>query len=521
MIDPARIAVWNALLASIAEEMGVTLGLTSHSPNIRERRDYSCAVFAPDGTMVAQAAHIPVHLGAMPEAVRSVQRLAPWREGDIAIVNDPFLGGTHLPDISLVKPVFFRDELVGFLSNRAHHADVGGMSPGSMPLSDEIYQEGVIIPPLRLYDAGRRNQELFALILRNVRTPGEREGDFDAQLAGLSTGEARLLALCERYGPSEVVRNMATLQDYTERLTRAVLRDLPDGGYEAEDVLETPHGDVAIHLEITVRGDEATFDFSGTAPQVAAPVNAVGAVTRSAVVYCIRCLLNAEAPSNQGIFRPLRFVLPEGSVVNASPPAAVSAGNVETSQRITDVVLAALARAIPARIPAASAGTMSNFTFGGRRADGSPFAYYETIPGGAGAGPVHDGTSGIQTHMTNTGNTPVEALERDHPIRVRRFELRDGSGGAGVHRGGDGVVREIEALEPMSASLISTRRTSRPFGLAEGDSGQAGAATVSRADGTDENLPGQFRVALSPGDVLRLETPGGGGWGAADGAAQT
>lgn len=511
--DAARLAVWNALLASIAEEMGVTLGLSSHSPNIRERRDYSCGVFDARGEMVAQAAHIPVHLGAMPEAIRAVQSLAPWSEGDIAIVNDPYLGGTHLPDISLVAPVFWEGELIAFLSNRAHHADVGGMSAGSMPLSRELYQEGVIIPPLRLFREGIRNDELMALILRNVRTPEERQGDFDAQLAALRTGAQRLHALCKRYGVDELRREMEELKNYTERLTRAAIAEIPDGRYPARDTMETPDGeDVEIVLQLTVEGEELHFDFSGTAPEQPASINAVAAVTRSAVAYCVRCLLPADAPSNEGGFRPLHFILPEGSLVNARPPRAVSAGNVETSQRVTDVVFRALAQALPGRIPAASAGSMNNFTFGGQRSDGSPFAYYETIPGGAGAGPAGDGLAGVQTHMTNTANTPVEAMERSLPVRIWRFELRDGSGGPGEHTGGDGVVKDVEALEPMEAAIVADRRRHGPWGLAGGGDGQPGRDSV-RGDGEQRELRGHAQVRLAAAERLTIETPGGAGWG--------
>lgn len=513
MSDAARIGVWNALLASVAEEMGVTLGLSSFSPNIRERRDYSCGMFDARGRMVAQAAHIPVHLGAMPEAVRSVQRLAPWNEGDFAIVNDPFLGGTHLPDISLVMPVFWEGEVVAFLSNRAHHADVGGMTAGSMPLSNEIYQEGVIIPPLKLYESGRLNDALMQLIVRNVRTPEERRGDFESQLAALRTGEARVHALCERYGTSELASAMDLLLDYTARLTQAAIAEILDGAYEAEDWLEMPGGnDVAIRLRLTIEGDTATFDFSGSDEQQPASLNAVEAVTKSAVAYCIRCLLPRETPSNEGGFAPLEFRFTPGTVVSARPPAAVSAGNVETSQRITDVVFEALGQALPGRIPAASAGSMSNLTFGGVRDDGSPFAYYETIPGGAGAGSNGDGTSGIQTHMTNTANTPVEAMERTLPVRIRRFELRDNSGGAGIHTGGDGVVKEIEALVPMTVSLVGDRRRHGPPGANGADAGMPGKDAVIDMHGDASPVPGQTRATLTRGERFRIETPGGGGW---------
>lgn len=512
--DPARLAVWNALLASAAEEMGVTLWRTSHSPNIRERRDFSCAVFDANGEMVAQAAHIPVHLGAMPESIAAVSTLAPWSEGDVAIVNDPYLGGTHLPDVTLVAPVFAGGELIGFVANRAHHADIGGMSAGSMPVATELYQEGVIIPPLKLREAGRLNEALFALILRNVRTPAERRGDFDAQLGALRTGAARVEALAARYGNDELARWMAALTNYAERLTRAAIAEVPDGDYSAEDVMESADGALLpVRARVAVNGDEVTVDFSGSAGEQAASINAVAAVTRSAVAYCVRCLLPPDAPSNAGVFRPIEVVLPEGSIVNARPQRAVSAGNVETSQRVTDVVLSAFAEALPGRIPAASAGTMSNFTFGGVRPNGEPFAYYETVPGGAGAGPDGDGESGVQTHMTNTANTPAESIENAFPVRVRRFELRDGSGGDGRHRGGDGVVREIEFLAEADVSLIGDRRAVGPPGTQGGEAAEHGENTLIRANGEREPLAGQQQLRVDAGERVEVRTPGGGGWG--------
>jgi len=513
-LSPAELTIWNGLLASVAEEMGVTLGLTAHSPNIRERRDYSCALFDPAGELAAQAAHIPVHLGSMPEAVRAVQTLAPWSPGDVAIVNDPYLGGTHLPDVTLVAPFFWEGSIAGFLANRAHHADIGGMAPGSMPPSEELHQEGLIIPPLRLVTAGRLNEEVYALILRNVRTPEERRGDFDAQLAALRTGERRLRMLFERYGAGTVLSAMEELQAYTERLTRAALAAIPDGTYTAEDVVEAPDGSLlTIALALQIDGETATFDFRGTAEQHPSSFNAVAAVAVSAAAYCVRCLLPAHAPSNAGFFRPLRFILPEGTLVNARPPAAVSAGNVETSQRIVDVVMRALATALPGRIPAASAGTMTNLTFGGARPDGSRFAYYETIPGGAGAGPSGPGESAVQTHMTNTANTPVEMLERAYPVRVWRFEVRRGSGGAGRQRGGDGVVKELEFLAPAAAAVVANRHRLGPWGLDGGGPGEPGRTVLVSPDGEERVLPAVASVRLAPGARLRLETPGGGGMG--------
>jgi N-methylhydantoinase B len=515
MNEAARIAIWDALLASIADEMGITLGLAALSPNIRERRDFSCAVFDAQGEMVAQAAHIPVHLGAMPEAIRAVQSLTPWRPGDIAIVNDPYLGGTHLPDVSLVMPVFWEGQLVALLANRAHHADIGGMAAGSMPVATELHQEGLIIPPLRLYDAGARNEALFALILRNTRTPDERRGDFEAQVAALRTGETRLHALYARYGAAYIAARTQELKDYAERLTRAAIAAIPPGLYRAEDVMEAIDGTlVPVRVAVAMAGGHLTFDFTGTAPDQLQSINAVAAVTRSAVAYVVRCLLPAGAPSNQGVFRAYDVVLPPGSLVHARPGRAVSAGNVETSQRITDVCLRALALALPDRIPASSAGTMSNLTFGGLRSDGSPFAYYATIPGGAGAGPSGPGESAIQTHMTNTANTPVEAIEREFPVLVRRFAVRTGSGGAGRHRGGNGAVLEIEFLVDADAAVISDRHIVGPPGLAGGGPGLPGRTTLLRG-GTESELPGSFQRRLRAGDRLRIETPGGGGWGAA------
>ena len=516
-IDPGELAVFDALFSSVAEEMGVTLGRTAHSPNIKERRDYSCAVFDARGRLVSQAAHIPVHLGAMPLAVEAVLPLAPFAPGDVVILNDPYLGGTHLPDITLVSPAFDGTQLVGYCVSRAHHADVGGMSPGSMPLATELWQEGVVIPPLRLYARGRRNEELLSLLLRNVRTPDERRGDLDAQLAAHRTGEARLLGLVQRYGRREVARQMSGLQDYAERLTRAAIAQVPDGAYAFEDALDDDgmtDERVAIRLRLTVRGGRMHFDFTGSAPERPSSVNAVAAVTMSAVYYVVRCLLDEDAPANDGCLRPVTFTLPEGSVVNASPPRAVSAGNVETSQRIVDVVLGALAQALPDRIPAASAGTMNNVTIGGDDPErGRPFAYYETLAGGAGAGPYGDALSALHTHMTNTLNTPVEALELSYPFRVREYAVRRRTGGAGRHRGGDGLVREYEFTAPAQVTIVGERRRRGPWGARGGAEGGNGVDTLIEPSGRKRRLPSKTQLDVPAGARLRIETPGGGGWG--------
>ena len=556
-MDAATLTIFNHLFASVAEEMGVTLGRTAYSPNIKERLDYSCAVFlgGEQPAMLAQAAHIPVHLGAMPASVRAaVARCAPFRPGDVVILNDPYQGGNHLPDITLVSPVFVSGQwpVIGdqslptdhwplatghfFVASRAHHADVGGMSPGSMPLSTELYQEGIIIPPLKLLDAGVRNEAVWELILRNVRTPWERDGDLAAQLAAHATGAARLEEIVGRYGLAETLRQAAALIAYAETLTRAAIARIPDGVYAFADALDDDgqtDEPVAIQATVTVAGEALTVDFAGTAPAVAGNLNAVPAIVESAVVYCLRCvaltLLNVDLPMNQGVFAPLTVLIPPGSLLDPRPPHAVAAGNVETAQRVVDVVFGALAAALPDLIPAASQGTMNNLTFGGvysgkgagewgSREDSlplpahrTPFAYYETIGGGAGAGPGGDGASGIHVHMSNTRNTPIEALEYSFPIRIEAYYLRRGSGGRGRHAGGEGLVRAIRFLSPATATLTTERRRRAPYGLAGGEPGAPGRNILIR-DGETSELPGKTTLAVQPGDMLRLETPGGGGW---------
>lgn len=520
--DATAIAVFDALLSSVAEEMGLTLGRTAFSPNIKERRDYSCAVFDRRGRLAAQAAHIPVHLGAMPQAVAAALPLAPFAPGDVVILNDPYLGGTHLPDVTMVSPVFDGRALVGFVASRAHHADVGGVAPGSMPVAPDLHGEGLIIPPIRLRRRRRLNSEALSLILRNVRTPEERLGDLRAQMAAQETGARRLLDLVGRYGRREIDRRMHGLMDYAERMTRAALRTIPEGAFAFEDFLDDDGESdlpLPIRVQVTVRDGTLTADFSGSAPEVSTSLNAVEAVTRSAVYYVTLCLLEADVPANEGCFRPVRVIAPEGSVVNARPPRAVSAGNVETSQRIVDAVLGALAQALPERIPAASCGSMNNVTIGGRDTGGAPFAYYETIAGGAGAGPRSDGPSAVHTHMTNTMNTPVEALEMAYPFRVVEYAIRRGSGGRGLHSGGDGLVRTYEFLEPATVTLVTERRRRGPWGLRGGDAGAPGHDRLERADGSALELPGKTTFRARPGDRLRIETPGGGGWGPTAGSS--
>jgi N-methylhydantoinase B/oxoprolinase/acetone carboxylase alpha subunit len=507
------------LLVSIADEMGVVLRKTSYSANIKERRDYSCAVYDARGEAVAMGDHMPVHLGAMPLSVRAAMDAFDLQPGDVALVNDPFRGGTHLPDITAVAPVFtqgltHRRRPAFYLANRAHHADVGGMSPGSMPLAREIFQEGIRIPPVLIRRGGKIDRPLLDLLLANVRTPVEREGDLMAQLASLHRGETRLLELVARKGQARVRRNMREIQDYSARMMQAAIRRLPRGVYRFEDCLDNDgitDQPVWIGVAITIANGRAVADFSASAPQVQGSVNANFAVTLAATMYVFRCLIQDDVPFTAGILRPIRVIAPEGSVVNARPPAAMAAGNVETSQRITDVLLGALAKAAPERIPTASSGTMNNLSFGGGSAK-SAFAYYETIAGGMGASAHADGASAIHTHMTNSWNTPIEAFEHQFPLRIAGYRVRRGSGGSGAHRGGDGIVREFEFLVPAEVTLLSDRRESGPWGLAGGESGKPGRNTLLRS-GRPGKLPAKTRFEAKPGDVLRIETPGGGGWG--------
>jgi N-methylhydantoinase B/oxoprolinase/acetone carboxylase alpha subunit len=501
-----ELELFRQILVSIAEEMGTVLRKTAFSANIKERRDYSCAVYGRHGETVAMGDHMPVHLGAMPLSVSEAIRAFRLEPGDVVLLNDPFRGGTHLPDITAVGPVFLGASAPEFyVASRAHHADVGGMSPGSMPLAREIYQEGIRIPPVRIRRRGTIDRPLLDLILANVRTPVEREGDLMAQLLSLERGAARLKALAAKHGVAKVRRQIAALLAYSERMMQSELRRIPDGVYRFEDSLD---GGIAIRAAVTIRGARARVDFTGSDPQSEAPVNANYAIALSAAMYVFRCLIREDVPYTAGLLRPIEVIAPEGTVVNARPPAAMAAGNVETSQRITDVLLGALAQAIPERIPAASSGTMSNLSFGGTDPSGRPFAYYETIAGGMGASAAGPGLSGVHTHMTNSWNTPVEAFEHLYPVRIRRYTLRRGSGGEGKHQGGDGIVREFEFRAAAEVTLLADRRERGPYGLKGGKPGQTGAAYLN-----GKPVAGRSRFPVRPGDRLRIETPGGGGWG--------
>jgi len=534
--DPIELEIFKNIYHSIAEEMGAALRRTAFSPNIKERRDYSCAVFDGKGQVIAMGDHMPVHLGSMPMSVKASIAEFALEPGDVVVLNDPFRGGTHLPDITLVAPFYFsrnnrRPDF--YLASRAHHADVGGAYPGSMGLCREIYQEGLRIPPVRIMRRGRMQRDVLALLLNNVRTPEEREGDLGAQIAACHTGAQRLREICRRYG-LEKARNAARqLLDYSEDMMRAFLAGVPAGTCQAEDFLDNDGiSDTPVRIAVSIafrnlagpqdrgRGRPAhtvTVDFTRSDPQVQGSVNAVEAITSSACFYVFRCLLSEEVPATAGLMRPIRVIAPSGTVVNARPPAAVAGGNVETSQRIVDVLLRALAQVMPERIPAAASGTMNNLTIGGiDPRNGDPFAYYETIAGGMGARPGKKGVAGVHTHMTNSLNTPAEALEHAYPLRVREYSLRRNSGGRGKYFGGDGIIREIEVLADAEATLLSDRRSRGPYGLHGGGCGLAGMTSVIRTGGSSQKLPGKFNIRLNKGDRIRIETPGAGAWGPAE-----
>lgn len=520
-LDPVTREVLRNALVAVAEEMNANLIRSSYSPNIKERRDCSSALFDRKGRMVAQAESIPVHLGAMPFSVKAaLEHFREFQPGDTVVLNDPFSGGVHLPDITFVTPIFYRGELVAFAANRAHHADVGGKSPGSVAGdATEIYQEGLRIPPVKLWRGGELDRDLLALILANVRTPEERRGDLRAQKAANETGQRRLLELIERYGPELLATAIEEVLDYSERRMRAELEALPDGTYEYEDFLDDDGISaerIRLKVAVRVQGDELVVDFSGSAPQVEGPVNAVYAVTASAVYYTVRALTDPDIPPNEGCYRPIKIIAPEGTVVNARPPAAVVGGNLETSQRIVDVLIGALAKAAPEKAIAACQGTMNNLSLGGLDPrSGKPYTLYETIGGGFGARPNKDGIDGVHSHMTNTLNTPVEALEIAYPLRVERYELRPDSCGAGRWRGGLGIRRDIRVLgHRAQVSLLGERRLTRPYGLMGGEPGGAGAdLIITDGDGKERPVKGKGSITLEPGWIISIRTPGGGGYG--------
>jgi N-methylhydantoinase B len=551
--DPTTLEIYRALYTSVAEEMGIALRRTAFSPNIKERRDYSCAVFDAMGRVVAQGDHMPVHLGSMPMAVAAALREIDLAPGDTVALNDPFAGGTHLPDVTLVTAVGSVQWAVGsekqkaegrrqkaenkrqhgqanqklptahcplpalfYVANRAHHADIGGSSPGSMGLATDVYGEGLRIPPVRIVRRGEMDEEMMRLLLANVRGATERRADFEAQIGSLKTGATRLLEIVERRGISEVQEYASHLIAYSARLMRRTITAIPDGDYTAEDALDDDginRDEVKIRVRVTIRGNRARVDFTGSAAQVAGAINAVEAITVSAVSYVFRCLVGADVPASAGLMEPIEVIAPSGTIVNATHPASVAGGNVETSQRIVDVLFRALHQALPEIIPAASQGTMNNLTIGGIDSrTGAELAYYETIAGGMGARPSFDGMSAVHTHMTNSLNTPVEALEYAYPLRVRAYSIRKNSGGKGRQRGGDGVVREIETLVPARMSLLADRRRRAPYGLDGGEDGRTGRDRIIRR-GRAQAIASKGSWQLEAGDRVRIETPGGGGYG--------
>jgi N-methylhydantoinase B len=518
-----RLETFRHLFTALTEEMGAALRRASFSPNIKERRDYSCALFSPAGVAVAVGDHMPVHLGAMPMSVEAaLAELGTLAPGDVAMLNDPFHGGTHLPDITTIAGVFAEgsQELLGYVAARAHHSDVGGSTPGSMPLAREIFEEGLRIPPIRLYVGGVRNEDAWRLVLANVRTPVERAGDLDAQLAALHAGRVRLLEFVRRRGSGEVLGAMDELIAYADRLVEAGLRRVPPGRYRGEDMLDDDgFGTSPVPIVATLLVGDGTLDvdFTGTSPQVTGGINAVAAITSSATRYVVRivveALLGVPLPAGGGSMSSVRMILPERSLVNASPPASVAAGNVETSQRTTDTLIRAFGEALPHLMPALSQGTMNNTTVGGiDPRNGEPFAYYETVGGGMGAGPTGPGLSGVHVHMSNSLNTPIEALEHAYPYRVTHYSIRRGSGGAGKHRGGDGLRRDIQLLGNARVTLLSDRRLRGPAGAQGGFDGEPGKNVLIR-NGKEEPLPGKVSFDALAGDVISVRSPGGGGYG--------
>lgn len=533
--DPTTLEIYRALYTSVAEEMGIALRRTAFSPNIKERRDYSCAVFDREGRVISQGDHMPVHLGSMPMAVAAALNEMTLAPGDVIALNDPYAGGTHLPDVTLVSGVFEKESVsddhrsnkrkkslaadrrpLFYVANRAHHADIGGATPGSMGMATDIYGEGIRIPPVRLMKAGIVNDDVMRLLLANMRVSDERRADFEAQLGSLQTGATRLLEIIERRGTKEALAYASHLIEYSARIMRSTIAAIPDGEYEAIDGLDddgVTSDVVNVRVRITIKGSRADVNFHGSSPQVAGPINAVEAITVSAVAYVFRCLVGVDVPASAGLMDPINVIAPRGSVVNALPPASVAGGNVETSQRIVDVLFKAIAKALPTRIPAASQGTMNNLTVGGFDSrTAREFTYYETIAGGMGARAEADGLSAVHTHMTNSLNTPVEALEYAYPFRVRRYSIRKGSGGKGNHDGGDGVVREIETLVPAQVSLLADRRKIAPYGLSGGEPGKVGRDSIV-LDGRKRSIRSKGSWKLKAGDRVRIETPGGGGHG--------
>ncbi|MCW9023860.1 MAG: hydantoinase B/oxoprolinase family protein [Gammaproteobacteria bacterium] len=519
-MNAIELSIFTSRLNAVCDEMGAVLQRAAFSPNIRDRLDFSCAVFDAQGELCAQAAHIPVHLGSMAFAMRNIVSQIDWTDGDMVIVNDPFLGGTHLPDVTLIAPLFVDNQLQAFVANRAHHADIGATTPGSMPLSSRLEEEGIIIPPTKLVVAGKQDQDFFKEITGATRSGETGQGDLSAQISANHSGLDRLAGLIKSPGAAQFDKALVSLNDYAERLAESALLAIPNGAYEFTDYMDDDglgQKGIPIKARLQVQQHRVHVDFSGTAGQVSGNINCPLSVAAAAVFYVFRCLMPNQTPACAGTFRPITLEAPTGSLINAQRPAAVAAGNVETSTRIVDVVLGALAKAMPERIPAASHGSMNNLAMGSRprgsRTNEQPeknavWDYYETIGGGSAAGPEGAGESGIQTHMTNTRNTPVEVLESCYPIRIQRYALREYSGGGGQYRGGDGLIREFEFLQPATVTLLTERRYYAPWGLNGGQDAQPGSNSLN-----GNELGAKVHVDVEAGDVLTIQTPGGGGFG--------
>lgn len=516
-VNPVLLEVFKNRFISIADEMGVTLNRTAFSPNIKERRDFSCAIFDENGEMIAQAAHIPVHLGSMPLSVRSAIDNVEFNNGDMVILNDPFKGGTHIPDVTIVAPVFANNmkKPQFFVANRAHHADMGGMSSGSMPLSTTIFQEGIIIPPLKIIEGEKIDRKLMDLIVNNVRTKNEREGDFAAQIMANRVGIKRMSELIDKYNLDIVKKYACNLMDYSEKILKVFIRNLKNGSFTFHDYLDDDgqnNEKIKIEVNVIISNDKIVMDFSNSDWQVLGNINAVYSITLSAVLYVVRSLVNSDIPTNAGCFRPLEVITKKGTILDAKFPAAVAAGNVETSQRIVDVILGALSEILPYDVPAASQGTMNNITIGGiDERSGQPFTYYETIGGGMGAAEGYNGASAVHSHMTNTLNTPVEALEFAYPLEVVEYSIRKNSGGSGKFKGGDGIVRDIKLLSDAEVTVLSERRKIAPYGLFGGGSGKPGK-NIIMGDNIKKVMPSKFSMRLKKGYRVIIETPGGGGF---------
>lgn len=507
-MNSIELSLFTSRLNAVCDEMGAVLQRAAFSPNIRDRLDFSCAVFDASGELCAQAAHIPVHLGSMAYAMQGIVSQLDWHEGDMVIVNDPFLGGTHLPDITLIAPVYCDGKLLSFIANRAHHADIGADSPGSMPLSKSLEEEGLIIPPTHLIEQGKMNDTFMSEILSSIRSGNAAQGDFSAQVSANHAGVERLKSLILSLGDSQFLTALSELNDYGERIARSVIADIPNGEYKFSDVMDDDglgNFDLKIAATIKIKNHNVHVDFDGTSKQTEGNINCPLSVAAAAVYYVFRCLMPKQTPACAGSFRPITLVAPEACLLNAQRPAAVAAGNVETSTRIVDVVMGALAQALPDKIPAASHGSMNNLAMG---SVADEWDYYETMGGGMGAGSNSDGLDAIQTHMTNTRNTPIEVMETSYPVRIKQYAIRKNSGGIGLHKGGDGLIREFEFLKPANVTLLTERRLTTPWSLEGGLDGGCGQNVLN-----GKTLTPKVCFDVVKGDCLTIKTPGGGGWG--------